>query len=172
MISVRTGFDVQKHGFQFRNHWPQVPLLTLPVGPVNVPIGNASNGLCGGMAFTARDIFEIDGTTRRSTENPPARSATFDYLVARLFDSFNLPNGPLRYLALQNPAMGDADTIFGRGRSYVTIMQEWPKVKDAIDSRKPVTIGLISAKSLNPFDLGKHHQVDAQPPRESDAEAT
>ena len=27
-------------------------------GPITVPVGDAANGLCGGMAWTVRDLFE------------------------------------------------------------------------------------------------------------------
>src|SRR5436190_19892466 len=99
--SVRVeGFLPGKHGFRFSNSFPAGPLVTvrLPgLGPV--PLGNASQGLCGGMVFAARDYFEA-GTPIPDCEEPPATgSLLFDYLVRRLWDRFRLPCGPFRYYA-------------------------------------------------------------------------
>jgi hypothetical protein len=131
---------------------------------VSVPIGDASNGLCGGMAFAARDYFEADRT-------PPPESAApgdgplFDYLVDRLFDSFDLPLGPMRYLQLMSPAMPDGDSVLTRfglaphGRAWRTVAQEWPKVRADLDAGHPSPLGLVRIRSTNPIDLKQNHQV-------------
>lgn len=60
---------------------------------VSVPIGDASNGLCGGMAFAVRDYFEA-GKPPPDDAEPPSEGGLFDHIVDRLFDSFDLPLGP------------------------------------------------------------------------------
>lgn len=159
------GFQPSVSGFPFPNKWPSVPLLDLRVGPVDVPIGKASNGLCGGMVFAACDYF-----LRLS---PPARldgvaGTTYDYLVRRLFDSFNLaivPPGPARYMHLMNPAPPDYETtasnagVAPRGRAWVMVNEEWPLIRKDLDNGVLCPLALVRIKSLDPFMLGKNHQV-------------
>ena len=60
-MTTRTvpGFLPSTSGFAFANDFPKVPVRHIGIpGVVSVPIGDASNGLCGGMAFAARDYFE------------------------------------------------------------------------------------------------------------------
>src|SRR5579884_1589202 len=58
-ITRVTGFLPSSRGLHFENDFAQAPVIT-----VNFPLlgprgfGDASGGLCGGMAFTARDLFE------------------------------------------------------------------------------------------------------------------
>jgi hypothetical protein len=86
-------------GFRFPNRFPHVPVRRIGVpGVVSIPIGDASDGLCGGMVFAARDYFEA-GRPPPEDPSPPAEGTPlFRYVVDRLFDSFDLPAGPARYL--------------------------------------------------------------------------
>jgi hypothetical protein len=131
---------------------------------VSVPIGDASNGLCGGMAFAARDYFEA-GRPPPPDATPPDSGPLFDYLVDRLFDSFDLPLGPGRYLQLMSPLLPDGETIWSRlgvgphGRSWRMIREEWPRVRADVDARRPSPLGLVRVRSSDPFDLKVNHQV-------------
>jgi hypothetical protein len=130
-----------------------------------VPIGDAANGLCGGMAYAVRDLFEADMPPPDITDPPPAGSPWFQYLVRRLLDSFDLPRGPLQYLELMNPGLSDGDSflswlgIVPHGRAWRMVRLEWPRIKADIDGGRLSPLGLVRVKSLNPFDLGKNHQV-------------
>jgi hypothetical protein len=153
------GFLPSTSGFRFSNSWPSVPLFNLQVGPVSVPIGNASNGLCGGMVFAARDFHEARVMPPPDTV-APASGPLFDYVVRRLLDSFDLPFGPLRYMELMNPTLPDHDTWLGpHGRAWITINQEWPVIRGDLDAGFLSPLGLIEIKSFNPGDLGHNHQV-------------
>ncbi len=116
------------------------------------------------MVFAARDYFEA-GRAPPADTSPPAEGPVFDYLVDRLFDSFNLPLGPLRYMELMNPALPDGDPFlrwFGigpHGRAWRMINEEWPRIREDIDAGRPSPLGLVKVKSLNPMELGKNHQV-------------
>ena len=55
------GFLPSTHGFAFSNAWPVTPARRWNLGLVEIGIGNASLGLCGGMVFAARDRFERQG---------------------------------------------------------------------------------------------------------------
>jgi hypothetical protein len=80
MTSVRVpGFRPSTRGLHFPNAFPHVPNLEIDLpGGTTVPIGDAANGLCGGMAWTVRDLFEADlappamtpATARCSTMSP------------------------------------------------------------------------------------------------------
>jgi hypothetical protein len=159
------GFLPSATGLHFPNSFPHVPVRRIGIpGLISVPIGDASNGLCGGMAFAARDYFEA-GRPPPGDIGPPAEGALFDYLVDRLFASFELPRGPLRYLELMNPALPDGETLLSRlglgprGRSWRMIREEWPRIRADIDAGHPSALGLVKVRSLDPFDLKYNHQV-------------
>jgi hypothetical protein len=159
------GFAPSASGFRFANDFPKVPLRRIGIpGIVSIPVGDASNGLCGGMAFAARDYFEARRSVPART-TAPSRGALYDFIVKRLFDSFNLPYGPARYLELMHPSLPDGETLWSRlglaphGRAWVMARREWPKVQAEIDSGHPSPLGLIRVKSANPFDLKHDHQV-------------
>ena len=86
------GFLPSTRGFTFGNSWPSQPNKVIPTPLGNIPIGNASNGLCGGMTLAARDYFEAD--VRQPTGRQPTLGhPLYDYIVDRLFASFDLPRG-------------------------------------------------------------------------------
>ncbi|MDP9343904.1 MAG: hypothetical protein M3Q23_17800 [Actinomycetota bacterium] len=159
------GFLPTTFGFGFANDFPHVPVRRIGIpGVVSLPIGDASNGLCGGMAFAARDYFEA-GRQPPQDITAPGQGPLFDYLVDRLFDSFHLPWGPARYLELMNPALPDGETVWSRlglvprSRGWRMANQEWPAVRAEIDGGHPSALGLVKVKSANPFDLKEDHQV-------------
>jgi hypothetical protein len=159
------GFLPSTSGFRFPNAFPHVPVRRIGIpGVVSIPIGNASNGLCGGMAFAARDYFEAQRTPPAETV-APGDGPLFDYLVTRLFDSFDLPLGPMKYLQLMSPAMADEDSLLTRlglvphGRGWRTVVQEWPKIRADLDAGRPSPLGLVRIRSTNPMDLKENHQV-------------
>ena len=159
------GFLPSTSGFGFANSFPNVPVRRIGIPRViSLPIGDASNGLCGGMAFAARDYFEAERPPP-DVASPPSEGELFDYLVDRLFDSFDLPFGPARYLELMNPLLPDAETFWSRlgigphGRAWRMLKQEWPKIRADIHTGHPSALGLVRMKSADPFDLKRNHQV-------------
>lgn len=64
-----------------------------------------------------------------------------------------------------SPALPDGETILSRlglaphGRAWGMVNEEWPKVRDDIDSGHPCPLGLVKVKSMNPLDLKENHQV-------------
>jgi hypothetical protein len=160
------GFLPSSAGFRFANSFPRVPVRRIGIpGVLSVPLGDASNGLCGGMAFAARDYFEADRSPPEDSEPPEESSPLFRYIVDRLLDSFDLPLGPSRYLELMNPGLSDGDSVLAQlgigphGRAWRMIREEWPKVRKDIDGGHPSALGLVRVKSLNPLDLKLNHQV-------------
>ena len=54
---VVSGFLPSRNGFAFANDFPHVPAKTIDLVVTKVPLGDASNGLCGGMVYAALDLF-------------------------------------------------------------------------------------------------------------------
>jgi hypothetical protein len=160
--SVRVpGFLPSTSGLHFVNYYPHEPTLTITLLSGRVlPIGDAANGLCGGMVFTTIDYFQAKRPIPVDTSPPAAGTPLYQFIVKRLFDSFNLPQGIARYLTLMEPAFPDVGIGFGLpGRASVMVNQEWPRIKASLDAGQLVPLGLVKVKSDNPRDVGKNHQV-------------
>ena len=162
--SVRVpGFVPSTNGLHFDNSFPDEPAVIIDVGVAKLPIGNAANGLCGGMVFAALDYWKQGSPAPSETTPPPAGTPLFNYLVRRLIDSWDIPGGPLTYLKLMNPLLPDGDDHVGpfsvHGRGWRMAVREWPAIKSSIDAGNPCPLGLVKLKSANPLALGHNHQV-------------
>jgi hypothetical protein len=90
-----SNFRPSQNGFPFSNNWPSGTDTYLKLPPFTwwgngIAIGDASNGLCGGMVFAVRDYFDA-GQRPAQVQPSGAGDPVFDYIVRRLFDSFNSP---------------------------------------------------------------------------------
>lgn len=157
------GFAPSTHAFAFTNDFPRRPVLRIPLpGPLPpIPLGDASRGLCGGMIYTVRDLYEA-GLPPPPDLTPPAEdSPLYAYIVRRLFDSFDLPAGVVRYYQLM--ASPDADVAHSvlslRGIGRISAVDEWPRIRLDIDQGVLSPLGVIVPRSLDPFQLGINHQV-------------
>ena len=154
------------NAFKFKNDWPHAAAFTVDVGGVDVPVGNAQRGLCGGMVFAARDYFET-GRPLPGDTSAPGSGPLYEYIGQRLKESFGLPLGPAKYLELM--ATSDADrgpwllrVLLGmrwRGIAWRTIRGELGAITDDLDHNHLVCLGLVCVHSTNPLDLGHNHQV-------------
>lgn len=164
VTSQMTGFIPSVNGFHFDNSFPAVPDLTFNTPLGSLKIGDASNGLCGGMVYAALDYFNA-GLAIPLDSAPPASGDLFNYIVKRLFSSFALPFGVLRYVELMNPLFPDSQNQFVipgsvmDGRAWVMIRQEWPAIKMKLDTGQGCPLGLIRVKSSDLGQLGQNHQV-------------
>jgi hypothetical protein len=158
-----TGFVPSVNGLHFDNAFPDGPVLSIDLGLTTLNVGNAANGLCGGMVFAALDYWVLGGPPPPDTAPPAGGSPAFQYLVRRLIDSWALPNGPLTYLALMNPLYPDGDEGVGpvklHGRAWRMVTQEWPAIRTSLEGGRPCPLGLVKLVSANPLDVGKNHQV-------------
>jgi hypothetical protein len=162
MANGNRGFVPSEHGFRFRNSWPELPLTTITVGGVPIPIGSAANGMCGGMVFAALDYFTA-GRSIPAVDRPEAGSPLYEFIASRLIDSFDLPAGPLQYLDYMNPARRDRDNWWSwltrvRGRDWLMLEREWPRLRDCVD-RGPCPVAWVHVRSIDPFQLGQNHVV-------------
>lgn len=165
-MKAQGGFVPPPDGFSFTNSWPPAPAVSVstPFGPVG--IGNAGNGLCGGMVYAALDYWIAAQVPQR--ERPAPGTPLYKYIVRRLIDSWHLPAGVAEYFLWMNLPDGDVGTsvlgkqvVVQRGIAWRTIEQQWPQVKASIDSGMPAPLGVVTVKSVNAADLGKNHQVCA-----------
>jgi hypothetical protein len=159
-----TSFSPLTNGFAFTNSWPSEPAVSVPTPLGSIGIGNADDGLCGGMVFAALDYWQAQEPP--PTEQPAAGTPLYEFLVQRLIDSWHLPGGVAEYYEWMNLPDGDAGlTILGRaviterGLSWRTIEQQWPAVKASLDAGVPAPLGIVTMASANPGDLGHNHQV-------------
>ena len=158
------GFLPSTHGLHYPNDWPSVPAKTLrvKVGAISTTIGlgDASGGLCGGMAFTVRDLFEHQLAPPPSGVNPPPDSPAFDYIVDRLLDSLQgLHGAALGARYYEWMVLPDRIPVIRRGVADQTVRESLPEVRRCIDSGHLAPLGLVCAASVRPHDLGKNHQV-------------
>lgn len=156
-------FVPSANGLHFDNAFPAGPALAIDLGVTTLYVGNAANGLCGGMVFAAMDYWVLGGPPPPDAAPPTPGTPLFRYLVRRLVDSWDLPNGPLTYLALMNPFYPESDEGVGpvrvHGRAWRTLAKEWPAVRASLDAGRPCPLGLVTLVSANPLDVGKNHQV-------------
>jgi hypothetical protein len=158
------GFDPTINGLHFLNSFPTgIPDYTLNLLGVAVKLGDASNGLCGGFVYTVMDCFNAGLLPPPLDDVPGAGSPLFNYLVARLTNSFD-EDDVNQYLSWIQ--MSDGDGLLGNGISTHEINEEWPKIKADLDSNKLSPLGLVSGHEppavgfLTGFqDLGNCHQV-------------
>lgn len=159
-------FVPQSNGFSFTNSWPSAPAVTVPTPFGSVGIGNAANGLCGGMVYAALDYWKAALIPPR--ERPAPGTPLYKFIVSRLIDSWHVPAGIAEYFQWMNLPDGDVTTsvlgrpvVVQRGVAWRTIEQQWPAVKARIDAGVPAPLGVVTVKSANVADLGKNHQVGA-----------
>ena len=153
------GFLPSTRGLHFGNDFLHVPDLQIKLpGGLTIPIGDAASGLCGGMVYTVRDLFEA-GISPPRTTSAPDDGPVLRYLASRLLESLSQPFGPATYLELMKPALPDGDLPFVRGRAWRMLREEWPAIRDNLDRGTLSPLGLVTTKSSNPLDLGRNHQV-------------
>jgi len=173
MASVRVGdFRPSVHGFHFPNAFARDPIRRFQLGSVaTLDIGDVANGLCGGMSYTARDLWE-HSVRPPADPAPPARgNPRFEYLVNRQIDSFDNGLVPLRFFKLMDPNRPAREPwwaeLLGRfgidrhSRTWVMVNVEWPAIRRDLDGGSLATLGLVKVVSLDPNKLGLNHQVVA-----------
>lgn len=156
---VRVGqFRPSTHGLHFINSFDSMPHFTIPfpTGPLN--IGDAANGMCGGMVYAVRDYYEAGLPIPTQTVSPGSNSPLYIYLTVRLYESFDVPIGPIRYLNLMSPVMYDGG-VTHPGRFYFMVAEEWPLVKANLDAGTLSPLGLIRVITPDMLEMGKNHQV-------------
>jgi hypothetical protein len=148
------GFLPSRYGFHFQNRWPSNPARTIKLGPITIPIGDTGRGLCGGMAFAARDRFERGEDAPPDDHPPEPGTPLFKEIVDRQFASFGrLFSVPIRFW------LSSIGSQAGRDRE--TVRDAWPAIRAEIDAGRTPMVGLVRIAGWNPLALGLGHQVVA-----------
>jgi hypothetical protein len=149
MITTRTTFSAQAHGYKFINRFtPQFP-TTVPFAIFGqIDLKAVTYGLCGGMCFGALDYFYAHRALPDYAE-PDALPFRYElYLWDRQIDSLL----PLTIPLVLEWMHRDDLTLAARCARY-----EVPKLRRALDKGKPVVLALIRARY--PENPTLNHQV-------------
>jgi len=155
-------FKPSTNGFRFTNDFPAEPTIEINLGPAGtVGLGDASQGVCGGMAFAVRDYFEAGRPVPPDYTPPVKGSPLFDYITGRLIDSFNVPAGVLHYAEWMLLPSADLRLVIGSraGTFSRTVTSSWPRVRTDIDDGHPSPLGLVTVHTADLTQIGKCHQV-------------
>jgi hypothetical protein len=158
------GFLPSRHGLHFANRFPPGPTVRLGrLDPRVLGLADAAAGLCGGMSFTVRDLWEAGREPPPDREPPASGSRRFIALVRRQVESLAWLRLPLRFwtLAALHPAQR---TWWSRALRRLPLPElvrdvEWPKIRAELDAGRLAQLGLVRATGLNPARLTLNHQV-------------
>lgn len=160
------GFIPSRNGFAFTNSFPPEPDVRVDLGPFGtVGLGDASQGVCGGMVFAVRDYVQAGRPIPTDTQPPATDSPLFGYLVRRLIDSFDVPRGVAAYASWMVLPDTDIRLFVGsiRGTFSRTVTASWPQVKTELDAGRLCPLGLVTVHSPTfaavTSGIGKCHQV-------------
>jgi hypothetical protein len=139
-----TSFDPVKHGFHFDNTFVNHVLFDLIT----------TNGLCGGMAFSALDYFYagIPVPTHTPADFGPGNTAPPEgtrlrgYILGRMMDTIWQNLGTWTRVAI--------DPFFN---PVQFTKKKLPELLGTLDLGRPVPLGLIRTRNL--FEIGSNHQV-------------
>ena len=146
------GFLPSRNGLHFANRFPPGPTLRFgPIDPRWVGIGDASAGLCGGMAWFVRERFGAGLPVPPDTGPPANGSPLFRALVRRQVLSLDWLRVPLAFWWMG--AMG------AKRAARRTHEVEWPRIRADIDAGRLAMVGLVRHAGRNPFHLTQSHQV-------------
>ena len=161
------GFLPSTHGFRFSNAWPPGP--TVRLGPFDTRlffgIGDASAGLCGGMALSVKDLFEARPSIPVPSDPGPFANGSrrFQQVVRRQVQSLRWGLVPLRYYDLSafrpDPPSGLPRLVRREPPRVETITREWPRIRAELDAGRLAIVGVIKHASANPLELSRNHQT-------------
>jgi hypothetical protein len=159
---VVANFIPSVNGFRFTNSFPDEPDVRLDLGPVGkVSLGDASQGVCGGMAFAVRDYFEAQLPIPEIGTPPASGTPLFSHLVKRLLDSFDVPTGVMKYAEWMMLPTNDLNLVISRQRGTFsrTVNQSWPQVRADVDADHPSPLGLVTVHTMDLSQIRRCHQV-------------
>lgn len=157
-------FAPSVHGFKFTNAFPPDPTIEIDLGPVGkVGLGDASQGVCGGMAFAVKDYFGAGRPIPADTEPPASSNPLYHYITGRLIDSFDAPAGIAEYVDWMLAPSAELNLLVIKrpGTFARTVATSWPRVHAEIDSGQLSTLGLVTVHTADLSQIGKCHQVTA-----------
>ena len=160
-ITRTLDFRPSVNGFAFPNalSGPDVT-VTVPLAG-RLSIGDASNGVCGGMVFATCDYFEAGQPIPGGAVPPAAGSPLYTVITSRLIDSFNIPAGIAQYLRWMAAPDRSTGLLWWRRRGIgeMTVADQLPTVRATLDAGHPCPLGLVTVSGIDPRDLGANHVV-------------
>lgn len=146
------GFLPSSDGLHFANRFEPGPTVRFGIlDPRLIGVGDASAGLCGGMAWFVREWFEAGRPIPADTTPPANGTPLFRVIVRRHVRSLDWLRGPWQFWR--------AAALGGKGLGERSIDTVDPRVRAAIDAGRLVLLGLIRHRGPNPFDLAGDHTV-------------
>jgi hypothetical protein len=173
MVSIRVpGFEPAVNAFHFPNAFPHSPLREFKLGDIaTLDIGDAANGLCGGMSFSVADLHRAGLLPPPDTTPPAPGTPAYRYIVDRQIASFDDGRVPLRFYRLMKPSRPDREPLISillgmigldrHSRTWVMVHEEWPRIRAELDAGELSMLGLVRVVSVDPHLLGRNHQVVA-----------
>ena len=160
------GFLPSTNGLRFVNRFPAQATIFLRLGGRTIlGLGNAADGLCGGLATVTRDLFDAGMAPWEDVDPPEGDSPHFRELVWRQVDSFELGRVPFRFydlaVARPDPPTAWSRLLRRRPRPVETVRREWPRIRADVDAGHLSMVGLVRAATWDPRLLGLNHQVVA-----------
>ncbi len=144
---MRTLFTAAQHGFRFRNGF----LTPARWVGVRAPVV----GLCGGMCFAALDAYYANQNVAADEQPPEPGTPLFQRLMKRQTDSLSAKRGRTPVMVTFTQWMLHSDEWM----MQQTLMEELPAMRSALQTGRPVVLGLVRAWSL--LDWSRNHQVVA-----------
>ena len=146
------GFLPSAQGLHFANSYGHGPTVMFgPLDPRWVGIGDAANGLCGGMSVYVREKYKAGLPVPADTDVPANGSPLFKTIVRLQVQSLDLLRTPLHFWLA---AVLGPERLARRSREV-----EWPRIRADIDAGGLAMVGLVREATRNPFELTKNHQV-------------
>ena len=147
------GFLPSTDGLHFRNTFE--PGRTVHLGPFDTRwlggLGDAKNGLCGGMCWYVRERFEAGASIPPDTATRGNGTPLFEALVRRQVLSLEWFRTPVGFWWIG---------AFGTDRTLrQTRDRELPRIRATIDRGRLAMVGLVRHQGVNPFSLSASHQV-------------
>lgn len=159
------GFLPSRSGLRFANRFADAPALRLPLGPLGaLPIGNAGDGLCGGMCRYVIGRWMAGQPVPGDPTAPAPGTALFRAIVREQVRSLQGLRTPLRFYSLQAFRPERPDPLFRligrRTRTHETV-KGWRTIRASIDAGRPAMVGLVRVLGTDPRLLPRQHQVVA-----------
>jgi hypothetical protein len=141
LVDQLTNFSLEKHGFLFPNRFNLKGILIFPKAPFYY-------GLCGGMCFTALDIYYQKNQSPDFTDPEHLPKNLLSYLIKRQLHSTGFRSLFKLLLWLFQPTTKLFDN---------SVCHELPRILTSLNAGCPVPIILIRSKKLrNPTN---NHQI-------------
>jgi hypothetical protein len=158
------GFSVTKYGFHFNNYFTGSILISVPlIGQLN--FGGTSYGLCGGMSYSVYDDYLYNVAAPSDSTPFAPGTAHRSYVYNRQDDSFKADNAFMIRRFIEWIAL-PIDSNFATTGLQVRSHRQFKRViKPALESGKPVVVGLLRADLGDLTTMGqgnallKNHQV-------------